>query len=84
MGELVSEGDRIHIKKIDTTYSQFILSLLNTDKWIQNIGDRNIHSLTDAESYITNNMVQKYHDHGYGMYVVTLKEQSALAIGFSE
>ena len=44
--------DRLNLKKLRVDDHDFILSLVNTKGWIENIGDRNIHSETEAIEYI--------------------------------
>ena len=58
----------------------FFLRLLNDPSWLENIGDRGVHSDADAESYIKNSIWAHYHFYGYGMYAVQLKSTS-LPIG---
>lgn len=52
----------------------FILKLLNQPKWIKNIGDRNVHTLEQAERYIETKMLSQYYELGYGNYKIRLKE----------
>ncbi|HLA60097.1 MAG TPA: GNAT family N-acetyltransferase [Puia sp.] len=44
--------DRLILKKLRVDDDDFILSLVNTTGWIENIGDRNIHSKNEAIEYI--------------------------------
>jgi ribosomal-protein-alanine N-acetyltransferase len=44
--------DRLILEKLNLDDSDFIKSLVNTKGWIENIGDRNIHSGNDAIVYI--------------------------------
>jgi [ribosomal protein S5]-alanine N-acetyltransferase len=44
--------DRLVIQPIRKTDAPFILDLLNTEGWLQFIGDRNVHSLEEAGAYI--------------------------------
>ena len=46
------ETNRLLIRPIATTDSEFILALVNTPGWLQFIGDRNISNTNDAEQYI--------------------------------
>ena len=50
-----------------------MLELLNTPKWLQYIGDRNVHTLEEAKEYIRNRMLPQYERLGYGNYMVTRK-----------
>ncbi|MEO6906138.1 MAG: GNAT family N-acetyltransferase [Ginsengibacter sp.] len=44
--------ERLLINPLSTSDDHFILELLNTEGWIKFIGNRNIHSQTDASAYI--------------------------------
>ena len=44
--------DRLMLAKLRVDDDDFILSLVNTTGWIENIGDRNIHSKKEAKEYI--------------------------------
>lgn len=46
------ETARLFLRALTPKDDAFILSLLNSPKWIQFIGDRNCHSLEDAGNYI--------------------------------
>ncbi len=43
---------RLIVEPISEKEAQFVLELLNTDGWVKYIGDRNIHSESDAIAYI--------------------------------
>jgi ribosomal-protein-alanine N-acetyltransferase len=44
--------DRLILKKIKEDDHNFIVDLVNTKGWIENIGDRNIHTKNEAVEYI--------------------------------
>jgi len=44
--------ERLLLRTLIITDAAFIFELVNTAGWIQFIGDRNVHSLEDAEQYI--------------------------------
>ncbi len=46
--------ERLSISNLDITDAKFIFELVNTEGWLTYIGDRNIHSSEDAQSYIQN------------------------------
>lgn len=56
----------------------FFLRLLNEPSWIENIGDRGVRSLSDAESYITDNIRTSYRTRGFGLYALQRKSVPAL------
>ena len=50
-----------------------ILALLNSPKWLQYIGDRNVHSEADAGLYIRTKMTPQLERLGYSNYTVIRK-----------
>lgn len=43
---------RLNIRPINLVDSRFMLDLVNTKGWLKYIGDRKVHTVTDAEAYI--------------------------------
>ncbi len=43
---------RLNIRPINLVDSRFMLELVNTKGWLKYIGDRKVHTVTDAEAYI--------------------------------
>lgn len=62
--------ERLFIRQLSETDTGFIFELLNTERWIRYIGNRNIHSETDALAYIRK--INENPDTLY--YTVTLQE----------
>ena len=60
--------------------AEFILELLNEPSWLQNIGDRNVHSLDAARAFITDRLVGGYWFQGFGFWAVERAEDGALPI----
>jgi RimJ/RimL family protein N-acetyltransferase len=50
--------------------ADFILELLNTPGWLKHIGDRGIHDLDQAETYLQQKVIPNYEKFGFGFYVV--------------
>lgn len=46
---------------------------MNDKDWIQNIGDRGIHSIEDAEDYIRNRFLKSYEESDFCFYALILK-----------
>ncbi|WP_299096942.1 GNAT family N-acetyltransferase [Winogradskyella sp.] len=67
---------RLYIRPITTDDAPFILELMNSPKWIQFIGDRNIKSVEDAEAYIKEKALPQITTHGYGNFVVIRKSDN--------
>ena len=70
----VLETERLSLRQLTNDDSLFILELLNEPSFIQNIGDRNVRTIEDARAYILNGPVTSYEKHGFGLYLVVLKE----------
>ncbi len=54
----------------------FIFELMNTPKWIQFIGDRNIRTVEEAEAYIIEKAFPQLEKHGYSNNVILRKEDN--------
>jgi len=67
------ETERLIIKIVDMNDADFLLKLVNTEKWIKNIGDRNIHNLEDAQKYVSEKNLPQIERLGFGNCVVILK-----------
>jgi len=65
--------ERLHIRKITLKDATCLYELMNDKDWIQNIGDRGVHSIADAEEYITNKFLRSYRESSIGFYALTLK-----------
>jgi [ribosomal protein S5]-alanine N-acetyltransferase len=66
--------DRLVLREFTIDDAAFIFELLNTPLWLQFIGDRNVHSLKDAELYLQNGPIKSYQENGFGFYAVLQKE----------
>jgi len=67
------ETERLILKPTTEEDSEFILSLFNSPKWLKYIGDRNIHSIEDAKSYIRNHITSQFRKTGFSVYTIILK-----------
>lgn len=74
---LILETERLHIRPVELADAAFILELMNMPKWIQNIGDRNVHSIEDAQNYMKEKMFPQYERLGYGNFTVIRKSDQA-------
>jgi RimJ/RimL family protein N-acetyltransferase len=70
----ILETDRLMLRQFTSEDAGFILQLLNEPSFIHFIGDRKIRSLDGAKVYIKNGPVASYAQHGFGLYLVELKE----------
>lgn len=65
--------ERLIIRELVESDSAFVFDLMNSEPWKQNIGDRNIKEMKDAEDYIQNVFQKSYLENGFGLYAMILK-----------
>lgn len=70
------ETQRLFLIPTNKNDAEFILELLNTPKWLEYIGDRNIHSIDDAEKYIAKKITPQFERLGFGNYTVVRKSDN--------
>jgi len=67
--------ERLLVRGFDMNDAEFILELLNQPSFIQFIGDKGVRSVDDARNYITTGPIESYQRHGFGLYLVELKDR---------
>ena len=78
MTEIIINTERLILRKFTISDAPFMLELLNTPNWLRFIGDRNVHTVEEAEQYLLKGYLKSYETHGFGFYVVMLKETQEL------
>jgi len=68
------ETERLVLREYALSDAPFIYKLMNSEGWLKNIGDRSINSIEDAEAYMQNNYLSSYEKHGFGPFLVLLKD----------
>lgn len=71
------ETERLILRPTVEEDAPFVLALMNTPKWHQYIGDRNVNTLDDAKAYIAEKMQPQLIRLGYGNYTVIRKTDQA-------
>jgi len=71
---ILIETERLTLRELTAADAPFILELLNEPSFIANIADKNVRTLDDAVHYIATGPAASYHQHGYGLYRVALKD----------
>jgi RimJ/RimL family protein N-acetyltransferase len=71
---VILETERLVLQELSSEDAEFILTLLNEPSFIRNIGDRGVRDVAGANSYIINGPLASYANHGFGLYLVKLKE----------
>ncbi|WP_299772056.1 GNAT family N-acetyltransferase [uncultured Pseudoteredinibacter sp.] len=75
--------ERLTIRQATLDDARFFLELMTSKGWLENIGDRGIYQLSDAQAHIQNNVHQSYLENGFGMYVVCDCNNKAIgSVGF--
>lgn len=69
----VLETQRLFLRHFTLEDAPFILELLNDVGFINNIADRGVRTIADAESYILNGPAASYAKNGFGLYAVVVK-----------
>lgn len=70
---VIASTKRLILRHFVLDDAPFILKLVNEPTWIQFIGDRNVHTLSDAQKYLTDGALASYQHHGFGLYLVQLR-----------
>lgn len=71
---IVLETERLILRRLTIDDAPFILTLLNDPSFLRYIGDKNVRNLDDARNYILTGPVASYEKHGFGLYLVELKD----------
>ena len=77
----ITSINRLLISKITLKDAAFFLELMNSPNWIKYIGDRNVKTVKQAETYLKKGILKSYRVLGYGFYKVALKSNPSVAIG---
>ena len=72
----VLETERLILRRVNVEDTQFILTVLNEPSFLRYIGDKKVRNLEDARRYILDGPIASYERHGFGLYVVELKESN--------
>lgn len=77
---IIASTSSIYLRKLCLEDAEFIWDLTNQKAWLENIGDRNIHSIKDAQRFLNKGPMQAYKTHNYGLYII-VKQGSHEPIG---
>lgn len=70
----VLSTDRLAMRHASPEDGEFLLALLTDPDFIRYIGDRGVRTLEDTPAYVANGPQASYREHGYGLYIVELRE----------
>lgn len=69
----ILETERLLLRLFTIDDTKFIIELVNSRGWIENIGDRNIKTDERAREYIENRILNNYKANGFGLWLVAMK-----------
>lgn len=69
----VIESAHLRLREVREEDAPFILEVLTDADFIANVGDRGVHDLTAARSYIADKMLPSYRSYGFGLHLVELR-----------
>ena len=71
--KVVLETGRLVLREVDEDDAAFLLELLNSRGFIENIADRGVRTLEQARTWIRERVLDSYETYGFGMWTVELK-----------
>lgn len=72
---IICETARLRLRYLaPDTDAAFLLRLLNDPSFLQNIGDRGVRTLDDAQRFMRDGPLASYAKHGFGLFVVELRD----------
>lgn len=74
----VIETERLQLREFTLADAPYMLRQLNEPSFIENIADRGVRSLQQAEAYLQNGALASYENAGFGFWAVTEKISSQI------
>ncbi len=72
---------RLALRELAADDAPFLLQLLNDPSFLRYIGDRGVRDLEEARRYIVQGMLQSYERHGFGLWLIELRDEGHRPIG---
>jgi RimJ/RimL family protein N-acetyltransferase len=70
----VLQTERLRLRELTVHDADFIVSQLNDPDFIRNVVDRGVRTTAAARAYILDGPIASYRRHGFGLYLVELKD----------
>ena len=70
----VIETERLLLTRLSYDHCEFISELVNEPSFKRYIGDKDVHSQEDARRYLREGPIGSYEQHGYGLFLVSVRE----------
>jgi len=74
---IVLETERLTLREVVAADAAFMLGLLNSPGFLENIGDRGVRDEDQARDFIEERLRGSYRDHGFGMWLTIQKSDGA-------
>ena len=71
----IAKTKRLVLRHVVREDAPFLHRLLNEPSWLENIGDRGVRTLPEAERYIQDKFIVPYESLGFGMYLTELADE---------
>lgn len=71
---MILNTERLTLRRFRSNDAEFFSRLANTKGWLKFIGDRNVKTVKDAETYLQHKIISNYSKNGCGFYLMHLKE----------
>ncbi len=69
----ILETERLALREFTIGDAKFIIQLLNSQGWLEFIGDRNVKTEEQAVNYLLNGPIKSYRENGFGLSLVETK-----------
>ncbi|MCV6577036.1 MAG: GNAT family N-acetyltransferase [Cohaesibacter sp.] len=79
---MIATTDRLILRQIEESDADFLLALMNEPAYHAMIGDRGLRAPDDARLYCRDILRTSYQKHGFGLYLVCLKDGDRTPVGF--
>lgn len=66
--------ERLQLREFVVEDAEFIIELLNQPSFIRFIGDKQVRTIDDAKKYLRSGPIDSYRRHGFGLYLVQLRD----------
>ncbi len=76
----ILETARLRLREMTTDDAAIMLDVLNEPAFIRFVADRQVRTLREAATYISDKILPSYAQHGFGFYIVELRE-NAVPVG---
>jgi RimJ/RimL family protein N-acetyltransferase len=72
----IIETERLRLRQLTLDDAEFILRLLNEPSFIENVGDKQVRTLTDSQRYIESGPMSSYYKFGFGLWLLEVKDSN--------